>query len=190
MYHSSDRIVTWSIRRLCSLICSSTSRFRIADPTNIRWVTVENRRISHKIWHYFTAIQRILVESQIWKREVKEQATLHNIHIDHVMIQSEPKNLFAAKVQPRCRNREMEPHSGSNPAKDLGDYVRFGSLGGSWARPGPWVCLQPGTVATLVSLPPSCCSQSLWRNGFPPKIANMTPLGGLFGSQQWPDDNL
>jgi len=37
----SDRIVTWSIRRLCSFGRSFTSRFQNCHPTNIRWIAVK-----------------------------------------------------------------------------------------------------------------------------------------------------
>jgi len=40
-YLSSDRIMTWCIRRLCSLSRSFTSRFQNWDPTDICWVAVK-----------------------------------------------------------------------------------------------------------------------------------------------------
>jgi len=87
-YLSSDRIMTWSVRRLCSFSFSFTSHCPICDQTNIRWVAIENPPISGKISLNFTASQWILVLSQIWQREVKEQLKLHNLHTDHVMIRS------------------------------------------------------------------------------------------------------
>jgi len=87
-YLSYDRIVIWSVRTLCSFSRSFTSRCQICDWTNIRWVAVENPRISLIISCYFTAILRILVGSQIWKREVKERIILHNLHTDHITIRS------------------------------------------------------------------------------------------------------
>jgi len=86
-YLSSDRIVTWSVCRLCSVSRSFTSCFQICNPTNICWVAIENPRISVEICPYFTANQRILVGSQFWKREVKERLKLHNLHICHAVIQ-------------------------------------------------------------------------------------------------------
>ena len=102
-YLSSDRIVTWSICKLCSFMRSFTSRFRICVTTNIRWVTIENPRISFQIWCYFTAILRILVGSQIWKWEVKERIKLHNLRIDHVTIRSELRYLIGANVEPQWK---------------------------------------------------------------------------------------
>ena len=50
------------------------------------------------------ATQRILVGSQIWKREVKERLKLHNLLTDHVVIRSELKYLIGAKmVNFKCR---------------------------------------------------------------------------------------
>jgi len=96
-YLSSDRIMTWCIRRLCSCSRSFTSRFQICDPSTIHWVVVENPRWSVKIYVYFTATQRISVGSQFWKREVKDRLKLHNLCIHHVMLRSELKYLIAAK---------------------------------------------------------------------------------------------
>jgi len=95
-YLSSDHIVTWSVRRLCSSSYSLTSQSRISDPTNIRWVAIENPLISLIMCPYFSATQRISVWSQIWILEVKEVVKLHNLCIHHVMIRSELKYLIAA----------------------------------------------------------------------------------------------
>ena len=40
-FSGSDRIMTWSVRRLCSFGSSSTSRIQNCDATNNRWVTVK-----------------------------------------------------------------------------------------------------------------------------------------------------
>jgi len=40
-YLSSDRIVTWSVRKLCSSSPSFTSRCQICDWANIRWIAVK-----------------------------------------------------------------------------------------------------------------------------------------------------
>jgi len=90
-YLSSDRIMTWSIRRLFSFSPSFTSSLQICNWTNIRWVAIENPRMLLEILCYFTAIQPILVWSQIWKRDMKEGLKLHNLGIHHVMIWSELK---------------------------------------------------------------------------------------------------
>ena len=100
-YLSSDCIVTWSALRLCILSRSFTPWFQKCDATNIRCVAVKNTGISHRIWRYCTATQRILVASQIWMREVKQLPKLHNLCTDHVMIWSEPKNLIVAKELPK-----------------------------------------------------------------------------------------
>jgi len=97
-YLSSDRIVTWSVRRLCSFSPSFPSRSQICDPTSIRWVAIENPHFSAEISPYFTAIQWILAQSQIWQREVKEGLKLHNLRTDHVTIQSELRYLIGGKV--------------------------------------------------------------------------------------------
>jgi len=102
-YLSSDCIVTWSIRKLCSFMRSFTSRFQICDLTNICWVAIENPRFSHHIWTYFTAIQRILVGWQIWRLEAKEHIKLYNLIIDHVTILSELRYLIGAKVESNCK---------------------------------------------------------------------------------------
>jgi len=98
-YLSSDRIVTWSVCRLCSFSPSFTSRSHICDRTNIRSVAIENPHFSAEISPSSTAIQRILVQSQIWQREVIEGVKLHNLRTDHVTIRSELRYLIGAKLQ-------------------------------------------------------------------------------------------
>jgi len=95
---NSDCIVTSSICRLCSFSGCFTSHFQICDLINIRGVGIKNWRISHELWHYCTAIRRISVGLQIWKREVQVLQKLHNLGIDNVTIQSELKNLIRAKL--------------------------------------------------------------------------------------------
>jgi len=122
-YLSSDRITTWSVRTLCSCSRSFSSRFQICDPTTICWVAIEIPLISLKIGHYFTTTQRISVGSQIWKWEVKERLKLHNLHTDHVVIQSGLKYLIGAKG---VGTVYLKPRSGSNPAKHPQFYVQSG----------------------------------------------------------------
>jgi len=43
-YLSSDRTVTWSICKLCSVMRSFTSRFQICHLTYISWVAIKNPR--------------------------------------------------------------------------------------------------------------------------------------------------
>ena len=100
-YLSSDHIVTWSVHRLCIISRSFTFRFQNCDATNIRCVAIENPSIAHEIWCYFTATQRILVISQFWIQEVKELLKVHNLHTNHVMIWSEPKNFIGVKELPK-----------------------------------------------------------------------------------------
>jgi len=102
-YLSSDRIMTWSICRLCSFSFSFTSCCEIWDRRNIRWVTMENPRISAEICCYFTASERMLVRSRISPCEVKERPTLYNLGIEHVMIYSELINSIGAKVAGRVK---------------------------------------------------------------------------------------
>jgi len=97
-YLSSDCIMTRSICKLCRFMRSFTSHFQIWDLTNISWVVIENPRITLEMWRYFTTILRILVGSQIEKREVNERINLHNLHIHHVTIRSELIYLFGTKV--------------------------------------------------------------------------------------------
>jgi len=143
-YLSSDCIVTWSIRRLCNLCRSFTSHCLICDQTNICWVAIENRQISYELWRYFTAIQRILVWLQIWKREVKELLNLQNLSIDNVRIQSECRYSIGAKVagiikwnrspvSPQPKHRIYMSRLGNN--WEL--FIRSGLLGGSWTGAGP-----------------------------------------------------
>jgi len=98
---SSDRIVTWSVHRVCNISRSFTSRFQNCDATNIHCVSIESPRFSHQIWRYFTVTQQVLVASPFWMREVKELLKLCNLHTDHVMIRSEPNNLIWAKELPK-----------------------------------------------------------------------------------------
>ena len=79
---------------------SFTSQFQIGDRTNIGQVAIENTRFSLETWPHFTVILRILVGSQIWKREVKERTKLHNLHIDHVTIRLELRYITGATVGP------------------------------------------------------------------------------------------
>jgi len=149
-YSSSDRIITWSVRRLCSFSCSFTSCCQISDRTNIRWVAIENPPISRKISRYFTAIQWILVRSQIGQRDVKEKLKLHNLHTDHVMIRSELKYLIGAKVggtvkwnrspgTTRPQNHGFISGPDNNPAKTK----RVGFFAGSETEPNRTACQNP-----------------------------------------------
>jgi len=100
-YLSSDCIVTWSVHRFCNISRSFTSWFQNCDATIIHCVAIENPQISPQIMRYFAVTQWILVASQFWMWEVKELLKLHNLHSEHVMIWSEPKNLIGAKELPK-----------------------------------------------------------------------------------------
>jgi len=97
-YLSSDRIVTWSVRRLCSISPSFTSRCQICDWSNIRWIAVKEGDSSAEKCGFSIATQRILVRSQMWQREVKEGLKLQNLRTDHVTIRSELRYLIGATI--------------------------------------------------------------------------------------------
>ena len=86
-YLSSDRIVTWSICRLCRVGHSSTSRDQLGNPSDICSVAFKTPSISPECVHFFTATQRLLVRSPIWTQEVKERSILYDLRIDCVTIQ-------------------------------------------------------------------------------------------------------
>jgi len=141
-YLSSDRITTWSVRRLSSFSRSFTSNIQICDRTNICWVAIKNPQISTKIVRFSKATQRILVGSPTWKREVKERLILYNLQIDHVMIRSQFIYLIGANVAgtviwnrspgtTRPKNRGFMSGPGNNPAKTK----QFGFLARSGTKP-------------------------------------------------------
>jgi len=142
-YLSSDHIVTWSVGKLYSFSPSSTSRSQICGRTNIHRVAIEIPRILPEKWRYFTAIWWILVQSQIWQREVKERLKLPNLHTDHIVIRSELKYLSEAEVAGTIiRNRgpgSTRPENGgcmSGPEDKPAKTERVGLIRSSW--PGPW----------------------------------------------------
>ena len=112
-YLSSDRIMTWSLRRLTSFSPSLTSRIQICDRTNDRWGAIENPRNSLKKRLYFTATQQISVQSQIWMRVMEEGLKLHNLRTDHVTIRSEHIYIIGAKA---VATVYLEMRFGSNSA--------------------------------------------------------------------------
>jgi len=152
-YLSSDRIMTWSLRKLSSFSPSFASRIQMCDLTNIRGGAIENPRNSLKNRLYFTATQRISVRSQTWMREVKEGLKLHNLRTDHVTIRSELIYLFGVRVRGTV---QWICGPGNKPAKTQ----RVGLLGGSWPGLGPSIRSQPGpkpgnTEPLLTLLTPS-----------------------------------
>ena len=96
-YLSSDRTVTWSVHRMCSSSRFCTSQFQICARTNTHWVAIQTPQIWLTIGRNLTTTQWISVGSEIWTGKVKARWAVHNLHTDHVMIQSELKYLIAAK---------------------------------------------------------------------------------------------
>jgi len=94
---SSDRIKTWSVRRLSSFSRSCTSCCQICEQTNIHWITLESNHIVNQIRRLSIATQWILVCSQMWQWDGKERLKLQNVHIHHVVIRSELRYLVRAK---------------------------------------------------------------------------------------------
>jgi len=164
--------VIWSIRRLCSFSRSFTSRFQICNPTNIRGVAIENPSISLKLCPNFTAPQRISVRSQIWILELNELVKLHNLHIHHVLIRSELKDLIAAK---EVGTVQLEPLSTSNPAKYPRFNVRSGwqpqqdkvglLFGWVWIRMEPVIRSKPGLLAGYLDPLLTLCTDLLDIHG-------------------------
>jgi len=113
-YLSSDRIMTWSVRRLCSSTRCVTSKSQICDLTIIHWVPIEYPIIPLKMGPFFTAIQWISVRSRIGKREGKERSELGIVRTDHVMTRWELKYLIGGKGVGIVK---LEPRSSSNPAE-------------------------------------------------------------------------
>jgi len=149
-YLSSDRIVIWSVGKFCSFSPSFTSRSQICSRTIIHRVAIENPRILPEKWRYFTGIRWILVQSQIWQREVKERLKLHNLHTDLIVIRSELKYLIGAKVartviwnrgpgSTRPKNCRSMSGPGNKPAKT----ERVGLLRSSRPGQGPSGRFQP-----------------------------------------------
>jgi len=95
---SSDYIKEWSICTLCRFTRSGTFHCWICDQTNISWVALENLWISSKIWFDFPAIQRTLVQSEIWQREVEAMLKLNDLQSDHISIRSELRYLIGVNV--------------------------------------------------------------------------------------------
>jgi len=150
-YFSSDRIVTWSVGKLCCFSPSFTSRSRICGRTNIHRVAIEIPRIWPGKWRYFTVIRWILVQSQICQREVKERLKLHNQRTDHIVIRSELKYSIGAKVAGtviwnRSQGSTLPKHRAfmSGPGNKPTKTERVGSLDGSRPGPRPSGRFQPG----------------------------------------------
>jgi len=103
-YLRSQSVMKWSVCRLCSLSCLSTSWLQISDRTNIRWIAKKYRDILLFIRQLLIATQRLLVRSQIWQCELNERPMLHSIRTDHVIIRLEFKCLIVAKNKTQDTN--------------------------------------------------------------------------------------
>jgi len=152
-YLSSDRIVTWSIRRLCWISRSSTCRGQICDPTIIRTVTIQNPWMLPNMVCFFNATQRLLVGSRNWMWEVKVRLIVYNLQIDHITIWSQLMFFIGAKVAATIIWKHgpgttwpkiggFMSRLGNNPAL----VTRIRLFGGSW--PG----LKPGILEPLLTL--------------------------------------
>jgi len=146
MCSSSYLITTWYIRRLCSCSRSFTSCSLIYDPTDIRWVAVKHGQMFTEIRGFSIATQRILVGSQIWKREVKERLNLHNLRIDHVIIQSELKYLMGAKYL-GLQRLGFEVETSPNAMVRVFHVVKQFQQFSSGSNPNPELFWRVGTVA-------------------------------------------
>jgi hypothetical protein len=97
-YMSYDRILTWSVCRLCISTFSFTSCCQICDQVNFHWVVVKKRPILSENRRFSKTTQGIVVGILIWQWELKKRVEMHNLHTDHVMIRSELKYLISTKV--------------------------------------------------------------------------------------------
>jgi len=139
-FFSSDHIVIWSICSLCSFSCFCTSRFQIADPADIRSVAIRHWHVSCEVCRFLTVIQQILVGSPSFKREVIELLTTHNLGMDHVTMQSEPRNwLWAQVVEPVIWNLSPVPTGPESQGvmSGAGEAPRRVTRSGSYVIPAP-----------------------------------------------------
>ena len=97
-YLSSDHIMIWSVRILCSSQLAFTTSLQICDPFNIHWVALKYGLCWGEIWGFSVATAWEVRGSQICNREVKEQLELNNLRTAHVAIRSDLKFLIADKV--------------------------------------------------------------------------------------------
>ena len=89
--------MTWSIRKLFSFSHSFIFCTEICNPTDIGWMVVTQSLNLRAIGWFSIATQRILVGLQLWKWEVEKRLKLHNLRIDRVVIQTEPKYSIGAR---------------------------------------------------------------------------------------------
>jgi len=158
-------IVPWHDQYIhCTVLSAFTSHCQICDWTNFCWVAIDCLGISPKIRWNFTAIQRILVQSQIWKPVVEVRLKLHNLCIDHVMIGWDLKYLIGAKgtgtVKWNCgagttwpKNRGFMSSLGNNPAKIewVGFLPRSGTKPNHRSKPGLLIGNPYPLVRTILS---------------------------------------
>jgi len=94
----SDRIMTWSVRKLFSFSSSFTSRLQNSGATNIGWVALKYRQIWYEIRGFSIPTQQIFFALRFWTWEVNVRPIIQNLYTDHVTIRSELGSLIAAKV--------------------------------------------------------------------------------------------
>jgi len=83
---------------------------RVLDATSppvllivIWWIFLELLWKTPRFLDYFTVTQWIMIGSQNGQQEVKVYPKLHLLHIYHIVVQSELKYLFEAKVLSSCK---------------------------------------------------------------------------------------
>ena len=159
--------MTRSVCRVRGFSRSLTCHCEICDWTNIRCVNIKNPPIWPTILCYFTAIQLILVQSQIRQWEGIKRLKLPKLHIYHVLIRWELKYLFGASIagtmiwnvgpgSTRLKDWGFMSGPGNNPAL----VTRVGLLGGSTLWPEPLGQFQPGPK--LRNLEPFLLLNDIW----------------------------
>jgi len=140
-YLSSDRIMTWSVGRLCSSSRSFPSRSEICDPTNICWVAIENPLILHKICPCFhshpTNTSRIANQKAGGERVARTAQSMYWSCHDKMRTQilncrQRSKN---RKVETAVRFQPGRKRAGLCPAQETNPPRRSGS--------GFWLGLEP-----------------------------------------------
>jgi len=121
-YLSSEHIVTWCIRELCSFKTSLMYRSAILNLSNIGCVAVKNPRFGRDFVWSFIATKQILFEVH-W-RPRGERAPKTGFYTYRPCLDT----IRTRKLNWRqnYRNREMEPRSGCNQAKKPWVHVQSG----------------------------------------------------------------
>jgi len=90
--------IIWSIHRFNSVSCSSIFHIVICNWTNIVWITLKWHILVSEIGTILLPPLWLLVQLHISQSEIKEWQTLHNLHIDKVVIQLELRYLIVAEI--------------------------------------------------------------------------------------------